>query len=140
MEAVSPYQLFSPIHVEWLHRRDLLGLDITPSDLESIAANQADATSDLLFVEYLARAAAGGLRRKRGRKPIWERGFGRLIWAGILLDDEVDAIWAERRSGDRKRLRSDESPIHEGAEKVARELRYGSGRALLNLLSRHRFR
>lgn len=140
MEAVSPYQLFSPIHVAWLHRRDRLGLDVVSADLDSIAAHQADAITDPLFVEYLARAAAGQLRRKRGRKPIWERGFGRLTWAGILVDDEVDAIWADRRSGLRKRLRCDESPIHEAAEKVARELRYGSGRSLLNLLSRHRFR
>lgn len=140
MEAVSPYQLFSPIHVAWLHRRDRLGLDVRPAELDSIAANQTDATTDPLFVEYLARAAAGELRRKRGRKPIWERGFGRLMWASILLDDEVDAIWADRHSGSRMRLRCDESPIHEAAEKVARELRYGSGRSLLNLLSRHRFR
>ncbi len=140
MEAVSPYQIFSPIHVAWLHHRDRLGLDVLPADLDSIAANQADAITDSLFVEYFARAAAGQLRRKRGRKPVREQGFGRLTWAGILLDDEVDAIWADRRSGNRKRLRSDESPIHEAAEMVARELRYGSGRSLLNLLSRHRFR
>lgn len=140
MEAVSPYQLFSPIHVAWLHRRDQLGLDVMPADLDSIAAHQADAITDPLFVDYLARAAAGQLRRKRGRKPIWERGFGRLIWADILVDDEVEAIWSDRRSGQRKRQRCDESPIHEAAEKVARELRYGSGRSLLNLLSRHRFR
>lgn len=140
MEAVSPYELFSPIHVAWLHRRDRLGLEVMPAELDSIAANQADAVSDALFVEYLDRAAAGRLRRKRGRKSIWERGFGRLIWAGILVDDEVEAIWSDRRSGHRKRQRCDDSPIHEAAEKVARELRYGSGRSLLNLLSRHRFR
>lgn len=140
MEAVSPYQLFSPIHVSWLHRHDRFGLDVMPADLDSIAANQPDAMTDPLLVEYLARAAAGELRRKRGRKPIRERGFGRLTWASILLDDEVDAIWDERRSGARERQRFDESPIHEAAEKVARKLRYGSGRSLLNLLSRHRFR
>ncbi|PKB14125.1 hypothetical protein B0I00_2754 [Novosphingobium kunmingense] len=140
MEAVSPYKLFSPIHVAWLHRRDRLGLDVMPSDLDSIANHQTDAITDPLFAAYLARAVAGQLRRKRGRKSIWNRGFGRLTWAGILVDDEVDAIWADRRSGLRIRQRSDESPIHEAAEIVARKLRYGSGRSLLNLFSRHRFR
>lgn len=140
MKAVSPYQMFSPIHVAWLYQRREAGKDITAADIESIAANQADAVNDPLFRDLAAKAAAGRLQRRHGRKSIWDRGLGRLTWASLLIDDEVSSIWNERRSNRRIRQRTDESPIHEAAETVARELRYGSGRSLLNLLSRHRLR
>lgn len=104
-----------------------------------MAENQPDVVDDPLFRELAAKAAEGKLQRRRGRKSIWDRGFGRLMCANLFIDDdEVESIWRERRSG--LRQRTDESPIHEAAERVARELRYGSGRSLLNLISRHGFR
>lgn len=140
MKLLTLYDMFSPIHVAWLHRRDGRGGDVTASDLDSIESHHPEAVSDPLFTSYRKRADAGQLHRKRGRKPIWTHGYGRLICAGVLLDDEVEAIWTARKSGRRVRQRTDESPIHEAAEKVARTLGYGTGRSLLNLLSRHRMR
>nr|WP_294848154.1 hypothetical protein [uncultured Sphingomonas sp.] len=140
MKAVSPYQMFSPIHVAWLYHRRETGKDITAADLASIAANQADAPDDPLFRDLAAKAAARNLQCRRGRKFIWDHGFGRLTWASLLIDDEVRSIWHERRSNRRIGQRTDESPIHEAAETVARELQYGSGRSPLNHPSRHQLR
>jgi hypothetical protein len=137
MTAISPFQMFSPIHLAWLYRCHEKGLDVTAADLASIEAHRPEAVEDPLFADYRSRADSGNLCRRRGRKPIWTRGFGRLICAAVLIDQEVETIWADRRAGLRVRMRGDESPIHEAAENVARELGYGTGRSLLNLLSRH---
>lgn len=140
MEIITPYDMFSPIHLAWLYRRHEKGQDITAADLRSIAENQPEAVNDSLYRELSAKAAAGTLKRRRGRKPILESHLARLAFANVLIDEEVEAIWADRRSGRRARLRSDESPIHEAAETVARLLRFSSGRSLLNHLSRLGFR
>lgn len=135
MHFATPYQLFSPIHVAWLYRRVRDGLDVTSADLNSIEAAQPEAIRDALLKNRRKLADKGQLYRRRGRKPVPR---ARLWAAWCAIQDEKDLIWAERQKGSRVRQRSDDSPIHEAAEKIARTYRFGSGRSLLNLLARHR--
>lgn len=132
--AENPYQLFSPIHLAWLYLRREKGLDITAADLDSIERHQPEAINDPLFSECRALANVGKLYRRRGRKPISGRGM--LWYAYFAIEEEKQRIWDERRSGKRERQYAEDSPIHQAAEIVARELCFGSGRSLLNRLAR----
>lgn len=134
MIATNPYQLFSPIHVAWLYRCRENGLDVTAADLDLIERRQPQAVDDPLFAECRALANAGRLYRRRGRKPTGGRGM--LWYAYFAIEEERQRIWDERRSGKRERQYAEDSPIHQAAEIVARELRFGSGRSLLNRLAR----
>ena len=136
--GVGPHQMFIPIHLPWLYRRREQGLDVTAADLDSIEQHQPDAANDPLFAHCRALAAAGKLHRRRGRKPMTRGGRG-MLWAAFFAIEEQKArIWAERRTGGRVRMRGEESPVHEAAELVARRFRFGSGRSLLNRVSRER--
>lgn len=134
--AQNAYQLFSPIHLAWLYRQRGKGLDVTAADLDCIERNQPEAVNDQVFAECRALADAGKLYRRRGRKPM--RGRGMLWYAYFAIEEEKARIWQERRIGERERAYGEDSPIHQAAEIVARELRFGSGRSLLNRLSRER--
>ena len=136
MIAETPYQLFTPIHPAWLHRCHEQQLDVTAADLDSIEANFPDARADPLFAEYRSRADAGKLHRKRGRKPLSLAGRFRLWAAFFQIEEERIRIRNERQTGKRLRQPFEESPIHQAAEIVARRFRLGSGRSLLNRLSR----
>jgi len=139
MQALGPYHMFTPIHLAWLYYRDERGENVTAADLDVIKNHHPEAVTQPLFISYAKRAAAGKLHRKRGRKPASSR-MGLLWCASVWIDEEQEQIWAERRAGVRSLERSDESPIHEAAESVARLLRLGAGRSLLNQLSRLRMR
>lgn len=39
MQFANPYDLFSPIHIDWLYRRHEKKLDVTTADLDSIEAS-----------------------------------------------------------------------------------------------------
>lgn len=136
MKPITPFDLFTPIHLAWLYRHHDQKLDVTAEDLDSIEAAQPAAISDPLFIEYRSRAEAGKLYRRRGRKPLSVAGRLRLWVARFAINEEKERLWEERRAGVRVRNRSDESPIHEAANIVARRFRLGSGRSLLNRLSR----
>jgi hypothetical protein len=136
MQCPGPFEQFSPIHLAWLYRRHELRLDVTAADLDSIEAEQPEAINDPLFSDYRSRADAGNLYRRRGRKPLSVAGNVRLWAARFAIEDEKERLWEARKTGRRQRRRSDESPIHEAANIVAREFRLGSGRSLLNRLSR----
>lgn len=132
--AQNAYQQFSPIHLAWLYRQTEKGLDVTAADLDSVERHQPEAVKDPLFAKSRALADAGKLYRRRGRKPM--RGRGMLWYAYFAIEVEKARIWEERRSGKRERQYAEDSPIHLAAEIVARELCFGSGRSLLNRLSR----
>jgi hypothetical protein len=136
-KAKSIYDIFSPVHTAWLHRRDEKGLDVTGADLESIETHFPDAMRDPLFVTYQTSSAAGTLKKRRGRKPVTPAGRFGLWHARFEIEDRVGEIRKERRSGVRPRQPFEECPIHQAAEEVARKLRYGSGRSLLNRLSKY---
>lgn len=136
MHVEDPFQLFSPIHLAWLYRRRAMKLDVTATDLDSIARHQPEAVNDPLFAECRALADAGKLYRRRGRKPLSVAGRLRLWAACFAIEEEKARIWEERMSGRRQRHYGDDSPIHQAAELVARRFRFGAGRSLLNRLSR----
>lgn len=138
MIATNPYQLFSPIHLAWLHRQRQKGLDVTAADLDSIERNQPEAVDDPLFAECRALADAGKLYRRRGRKALTLAGRLRLWAAYFAIEEEKARIWHERRCGKRERQYAEDSPIHQAADLVAREFRMGCGRSLINRLSRER--
>lgn len=136
MHAENPYQFFSPIHLAWLYRRREKRLDVTAADLDSIERHQPEAVDDPLFVECRALAEAGKLYRRRGRKPLSVARRLRLWAACFAIEEEKARIWEERRSGRRRRAYGEDSPIHQAAELVARQFRFGAGRSLLTQLSR----
>jgi hypothetical protein len=138
MQHVDPYQVFTPIHVAWLYRRDDKKLDVTAADLASISAAFPEAKNDELFNKYAAKAAEGALRRRPGRKPLTPLRFLRLWAAKFEIEDETQQIWKLRREGLRPRRPFEKAPVVQAAEIVARKFRFGSGASLLNLLSRHR--
>ena len=141
MQHVNIYQLFSPIHLAYLYRMDSKGLQVVPSDLDSIEAACPDASSDPLFVHYRALAAAGGLRRKPGRKPISHGVKARLLFAKLEIDDEVKAILARRRAGVGVCSRYDDTPRVQAADYVAYNYYFHcTGRSLLNRISKERIR
>jgi hypothetical protein len=136
MHATNPYELFQPIHLAWLYRRHRHGLDVTAAELDSIEAAHPEAASDPLFAGYRGLQAAGRLYRRRGRKPLSLAGRVRLWAAHFAIEEQKEQIWAERRSGRIVRGYGEDSPIHQAADVVASEFRLGSGRSLLNRLSR----
>jgi len=140
MIASNPYELFTPIHLAWLYRHHEKRLDVIAADLDSIEANDPNAMADPLFAHYRSLQVAGRLYRRRGRKPLTMAGRARLWAARFAIEDKKDEILADRRSGRRVRGYGEDSPIHQPADIVARELRFGSGRSLLNRLSRERIR
>jgi hypothetical protein len=138
MIANSPYELFSPIPLAWLYRCRDKNLDVTAADLDSIEMHQAEAIHDPLFREYRELASLGRLYRRRGRKPLSLAGRARLWAAHFAIEDEKARIWAGRREGLRTRSYGEDSPVHQAADIVAQLFRLGSGRSLLNRLSRER--
>jgi hypothetical protein len=138
MIANSPYELFSPIHLAWLYRCRDKNLDVTAADLDSIEMHQPRAAEDPLFVNFRALANAGRLYRRRGRKPLSLAGRARLWAAHFAIEDEKARIWIERRAGLLARSYGEDSPVHQAADIVAQQFRLGSGRSLLNRLSRER--
>jgi hypothetical protein len=140
MNASNPYELFSPIHPAWLYRGHAKKLDVTAADLKSIEKHYPQVADDPLFAEYRARAAAGKLYRRRGRKPKSSLDYLRLWQAHFSIEEEKKRIWTLRRSGVCRRKPYEQAPIHQAAELVARQMRFGTGRALLNRLSLERIR
>ena len=141
MEYDNLSQLFSPIHLAYLYRMDEKGFQVMPSDLDSIKASQPTAIDDLLFADYRARAAAGLLRRRPGRKPMTEGCLARLSLAKMVIKERVKAMSDRRRSGAEHRARNGIPPCIQAADFVAREFYFHcSGRALLNRISKERIR
>jgi len=136
MTPENIYQLFSPIHLAWLYGGEKFELDMVAADLDSIEANFPEAIHDPLFADYRRRARAGTLRRRPGRKPNSRACWLRLQYASFEIDDEMQAIWARRRSGNHARNRSYLEPCFEAAETVARRMRFGSGWSLYQRLYR----
>ncbi|WP_379551962.1 hypothetical protein [Qipengyuania sp. DGS5-3] len=132
MTRVTAYEMFEPVHIAWLHRRHPRGLDVMPSDLDSILAHMPGASVDALYREYRARQAAGKLHKKRGRKPMTCLDYLRLWAARFEIEEEVARIKSGRSAGMTVRGYGDDAPCVQAAEIVARRFRYGSGRALLN--------
>ena len=141
MAPDNPFQLFSPIHLAFLHRQHEKGLQVVSADLDSIEATCPDAASDPLFVYYRALAAAGRLNRRPGRKPISWGMKARLWFAKQEIDDEVKAIRARRRAGEEIRPYNGIPPRVQAADFVAHNFYFFcTGRSLLNRISRERFR
>lgn len=137
MEHDTPFQLFSPIHLAYLYRMDEKGLQIVPSDLDSIEAACPDAARDPLFADYRARFQAGTIRRRPGRKPITIPTRLRYWAMRFAFEDETAAIWAKRRSGEAPRVRGDREPCYQAAEIVIERFGlYCTPETLLNRLSR----
>lgn len=127
MQALTAYQMFSPIHVAWLHRRREHRLDVSSADLDSIEAESPDAINDPLFADYRSRANAGKLHRRRGRKPMSNAEYLRLWHARFEILDEVEAIHERRRNGSDPRMPGDLEPCFQAAETVARRMRLPMG-------------
>ena len=137
MEHVNIYQLFSPIHLAYLYRMHEKGLQIVPSDLDSIEAACPDAAGDPLFADYRARFEAGAIRRRPGRKPMTIPGRLRYWAMQFALEDETAAIWAKRRSGEARRVRGDREPCYQAAEIVIERFKlYCTPETLVNRLSK----
>lgn len=136
MHSANIYEVFSPIHVAWLHRQVRDGLEVTAADLDSIEAAQPEAIHDPLFAEYRRKADSGKLYRKRGPKPLTNVQFLRLWQARFDILDEMEAIRSRRGSGAASRCRGDLEPCYQAAETVARRFRmHISGRSLVKKLS-----
>lgn len=141
MHCDNIYQLFTPIHPAWLYRQHAKKLDVTPTDLDSIESAFPAAAKDPLFIEYRHRANSGTLRRRPGRKPLTIPQLLRLWAARFAIEDEMEAIWAKRRSGASTRARGDVEPCYQAAEIVARRFRFPcTGEWLLKRLSKEGIR
>ena len=127
MDHLTPHQLFSPIHVAWLHRRHERREDIHPSNLDAIEAAYPDAVNDPLFCKYRANPAAARLRRKPGPKPMSEMTRIRLWSARFEMQDEVDRIRAIRRTEKAKGVRGELEPCYQASEIIARRYRFSCG-------------
>ncbi len=141
MKHVSVFEMFSPIHLAWLHRQDAKGLEVLPADLDSIEQNHPASAHEPLFIDYRRREAAGLLRRRPGRKPLTTAGWLRLWAARFAIEDETALIWDRRRAGIAGRSRGDLAPCLQAAELVSREFGFNvTPEALHNRLSRGGFR
>lgn len=141
MQSLSAYDVFTPRHTAWLHRQVEEGLDITEADLDSIEAAFPKAMEDPMFADHRAKAKAGMLRRRRGRKKQTIPEYLRLWAARFEMDDEIQLIWDERRSGKRPRVRGDLDPCFQAAETVARRYRLPcTGASLLKRLYKNGIR
>jgi len=135
LQSLSVFDVFTPRHTAWLHRQAEKGLDIMEADLDSIEAAFPKAMEDPMFANYRAKAEAGTLCRRRGRKKQTIPEYLRLWAARFEMDDEIQLIWDERRSGKRPRLSGDLDPCFQAAEIVARRYRLPcSGPSLLKRL------
>ena len=141
MDLIGRYQMFSPFHRSWLHRRHAQKLDVVAADLDSIQAACPAAVCDPLFAGYRRRADAGALRRRPGRKPLSSKGYLRLWAARFAIEEETATIWERRRAGLVPRERSDQPPCIQAAELVSRQFRFNvTPEGLHNCLSRGGFR
>ena len=137
MEFIGPYQILSPIHTAFLYCQHERKRDVTSADLDSIEAAFPLAASDPLFAKYRARAEAGTLRRRPGRKPITIPEFLRLWAVRFAIEDETSEIWARRRSGEVSRMRGDREPYYQAVEIVIERFKlYCTPESLVNRLSR----
>jgi hypothetical protein len=139
MEHIGPFQMFSPIHLAYLKGRHADGLDVVPSDLDSVEREHPAAVQDSLFIEYRERAAAGLLRRRPGRKAPSFGTYARLWFAKMEIEDEVKAIWARRRAGTETRQYNAASPGLMAADRIAWDYSfYCSGATLRARISKER--
>ena len=110
---------------------------MSKGDLDSIEATFPGAAQDPLFVEYRARADAGTLRRRPGRKPITIPQLLRLWAVRFAIEDETRAIWDKRRSGEARRMRGDREPYYQAVEIIIERFKlYCAPETLVNRLSR----
>ena len=141
MEHISPFQMFSPIHLACLQRMHAEEFEVVPADLDSIERNHPAAAQDPLFIDYRGRAAAGLLRRRPGRKAASFGTYARLWFAKQEIGDRVRASRARRRAGTETRLYNSDPPALQAANFVAHEYYFHcTGRALLNRISKERIR
>lgn len=137
MYPESPYYLFDPSSIGWLHRRHAAGEVIRKDDIIRLLEADPDNASDPLLQNYLVPALKGELNGKRGRPP---RTFGRKLklWLASHEYQERLAVYrAGRRGRSNRRNRSDLEPSVVIAGEVAREFRLGcTGRGFLNEISR----
>ena len=139
MKIIGPFEMFSPIHIAWLRRRHKNQEDVTPADLDLIERSDPAAVRDPLFAEYRARAAAGLLRGRRGRKPATFGTYARLWFARKEIEDEVKAIRTRRRAGIEWLQYNTDSPGVMAANRVAWDYSfYCTGKTLRARISKER--
>lgn len=135
MEKNSPFYLFHPDSIGWLHRRHERGEEITAADIARLLRADPANTSDALWQQYALKALEGTLTRRRGRKSLGNRHWMKLA----LIEEEVDKrtarLRAAIRNGKVKNSRGSLEPRIQAAEEAARRWNLGSGRTLLNQIS-----
>ncbi len=137
MEIDNLLQLSTPIQTAFLYFQHERKRDVTKADLDSIEAAFPAATKGPLFAYHCARAEAGTLRRRPGRSRRTTAEYLRFWHARFEIEEEVERIWALRRTGALKRSRGDLEPCVQAAESVARRLKLPcGGRSLLSRLSK----
>lgn len=135
MHPDSPFYMFHPESVGWLHRRHERGLEITEADLTRILDADPDAWTDPVMQDYVKRALTEGLPRRKGRKPMATAQRLRIFMAAFDVEKRADEIREKRRSGKVTRTRCDLEPCVEAAEKVGPQWGLPGGRSLLNQIS-----
>lgn len=135
MHPNSPFYLFDPSSIGWLHRRHEKGELILPEDVVRLAEADSRNFEDPVFQGYLLAALKGELRRRRGRRP---HGAGfelRLRVATEWLSVRAAEIRAERKRDGYHSHRPDVDPGEEAANEIGNDLFLPRGRSLLNAIS-----
>lgn len=139
MEKNSPFYLFHPDSIGWLHRRHVHRhkrvAEIFASDIARLLKVDPANRSDTVLQHYNLLALEGRLPRRRGRKPLGSLHRAKLV----LIEEEIDKRTARLKSAIRngkvKRSRGDVEPRIQAADEAARRWKLGSGRTLLNQIS-----
>jgi len=135
MDPNSPYYLFDPRSIAWLHRRHERGEDVEPADLRRLLEADPANGSDPIMIHYLLKHLDGRLARKRGRKSLEPSRTSKLMIADVLIEERAAEIKAERKGRNREQLRAELEPSVQAAEEIGEWLGLPRGRALLNLIS-----
>ncbi len=102
MEKSSPFYLYHPDSIGWLHRRHAGGQEITKADIARLLRADPANGDDPLWKEYALKALESRLPKKRGRKPMTPEYKLRL---GLAAAD------VEERAAETRRLAPRGAPV-----------------------------
>lgn len=136
MSPNSPFYLFDPESIGWLHRKVENGDFITGADLARIGNADPSTFADPVFQEQALLGLDNRLPVRRGCPPEHPIVWWKTLFAAFLIHDRAAEIRVARKADGKGFERGSPGPRQQAAEEIARGFRmHMSGQALLNRIS-----
>jgi hypothetical protein len=133
----SPYDLYDPSSLGWLHRRKEKKMDILNEDLARILDANADLVADPLLRGLLVEGLRGRLYAKRGPKRTISRELRELHVVELYVDllPYLQARADRRKQNGYRKTQVDFAPAELACELIGRRVGM-AGESVRNLISR----